>query len=79
MKRQWENEELVEHWMLDIEDRTLLGNKTGATRFHARGSRIQDLVAIVKDAGFDQLEREEMRPSRFSAFPGAGFVRAHKS
>jgi hypothetical protein len=32
MKRQWENEELVEHWTLDVEDRTLLDNKTGATR-----------------------------------------------
>ena len=31
MKLQWETEELVEHWTLDIEDRTLLGNKTGAT------------------------------------------------
>jgi TnpA family transposase len=32
MKRQWENEELVEHWTLDFEDRILLDNKTGATR-----------------------------------------------
>ncbi len=32
MKRQWETEELVEHWTLDVEDRTLLDNKTGATR-----------------------------------------------
>ena len=32
MKRQWEHEELVEHWTLDVEDRVLLGNKTGATR-----------------------------------------------
>ncbi len=32
MKRQWENEELVEHWTLDVEDCTLLDNKTGATR-----------------------------------------------
>jgi ubiquinone/menaquinone biosynthesis C-methylase UbiE len=50
-----------------------------AARFHAGGSRIQDLAAMVKDAGFDQLEMEEMRSPRFSAFPGAGFVRAHKS
>jgi len=50
-----------------------------AARFHAGGSRIQDLAAMVKDAGFDQLEMEEMRPPRFSAFPGAGFIRAHKS
>ena len=32
MKRQWEHEELVEHWTLDVEDRALLDNKTGATR-----------------------------------------------
>lgn len=32
MKRQWETEELVEHWTLDVEDSALLGNKTGATR-----------------------------------------------
>src|SRR6266496_4009597 len=32
MKRQWETEELVEHWTLDVEDRALLGNKTGVTR-----------------------------------------------
>ena len=50
-----------------------------AARFHAGGSHIQDLAAMVKDAGFDQLEMEEMRPPRFSAFPGAGFIRAHKS
>ena len=50
-----------------------------AARFHAGGSGMQELAAIVSDAGFDHLETEEMRPPRFSAFPGAGFVRAHKS
>jgi len=50
-----------------------------AARFHAGGSRIQDLAAIVSDAGFQQVETEEMQPPRFSAFPGAGFVRAYKS
>ena len=50
-----------------------------AARFHAGGSSMQDLVALVKDAGFSEVETEEMRPPRFSAFPGAGFVRAHKS
>jgi len=50
-----------------------------ASRFHAGGSSILDLAALVKDAGFEDLEMEEMRPPRFSAFPGAGFVRAHKS
>jgi TnpA family transposase len=32
MKRQWENEELIEHWMLSAWDLGQLGNKTGATR-----------------------------------------------
>ncbi len=32
MKRQWENEELLEHWMLSVWDLAQLGNKTGATR-----------------------------------------------
>jgi ubiquinone/menaquinone biosynthesis C-methylase UbiE len=50
-----------------------------ATRFHAGGSGIGDLAVLVKEAGFSQVETEEMRPLRFSAFPGAGFVRAHKS
>ncbi len=50
-----------------------------AVRFHAGGSSMQDLVAIVSDAGFESVETEEMHPRRFSAFPGAGFVRADKS
>jgi len=50
-----------------------------AARFHAGGSRMHDLTALVKEAGFSQVETEEMRPPRFSAFPGAGFVRAYKS
>ena len=40
---------------------------------------MQDLAAIVSDAGFDHLETEDMRLARFSAFPGAGIVRAHNS
>ncbi len=50
-----------------------------AARFHAGGSSMQDLAALVSDAGFEHLETEEMRPPRFSAFPGAGIVRARKS
>lgn len=53
--------------------------RTGrATRFHAGGSNMQDLAALVKDAGFSRVETEEMQPPRFSAFPGAGFVKAYK-
>jgi len=50
-----------------------------AARFHAGGSSMQDLVAMVSDAGFELVETEEMQPPRFSAFPGAGLVRACKS
>ncbi len=50
-----------------------------ALRFHAGGSNIGDLEALVSDAGFQDLETEEIQPSRFSAFPGAGIIRAHKS
>jgi len=50
-----------------------------AARFHAGGSSLHDLAAMVADAGFSQVETEEMAPARFSAFPGAGLVRAHKS
>jgi ubiquinone/menaquinone biosynthesis C-methylase UbiE len=49
-----------------------------AARFHAGGSRIQDLEALLKEAGFGQLATEELRPPRFSAFPGASIVRAYK-
>ena len=54
--------------------------RTGqAARFHAGGSSMQDLAALVSDAGFSQVETEEMQPPRFSAFPGAGFVHAYKN
>jgi ubiquinone/menaquinone biosynthesis C-methylase UbiE len=49
-----------------------------AARFHTGGSSVQDLVALVSDVGFDLVETEEMQPPRFSAFPGAGLVRACK-
>jgi ubiquinone/menaquinone biosynthesis C-methylase UbiE len=65
---------------LVIADFTRKQERTGqAARFHAGGSSMHDLAAIVSDTGFDHLETEEMRPSRFSAFPGAGLFRAHKS
>ena len=50
-----------------------------AARFHAGGSGLHELAALVANAGFSPVEIEEMQPSRFSAFPGAGFVRASKS
>ncbi len=42
-------------------------------RFGAGGSRIQDLAALVKDAGFLRVEIEEMRLPRFPAH-SAGFA-----
>ncbi len=32
MKRQWANEELIEHWILGPWDLAQVGNKTGVTR-----------------------------------------------
>jgi ubiquinone/menaquinone biosynthesis C-methylase UbiE len=49
-----------------------------AARFHAGGSSMQNLAVMISEAGFEHVETEEMQPSRFSAFPGAGFVMAHK-
>jgi len=64
---------------LVIADFTRKQDRQGqAARFHAGGSGLHELAALVKDAGFDQIETEEMRPPRWSAFPGAGIVRAHK-
>jgi ubiquinone/menaquinone biosynthesis C-methylase UbiE len=65
---------------LVIADFTPKQGRTGqAPRFHAGGSSVDDLAALIRDAGFEALETEEMRPPRFSAFPGAGIVRAQKS
>jgi len=49
-----------------------------AAHFHAGGSSMDELAALVKDAGFVDVATEELRPARFSAFPGAGFITAHK-
>ena len=65
---------------LVIADFTHKQDRAGlAARFPAGGSRVHDLAALLKQAGFDQLATEELRPPRFSAFPGAGIVRAYKS
>jgi ubiquinone/menaquinone biosynthesis C-methylase UbiE len=65
---------------LIIADFTRKQDRQGrAARFHAGGSSIQDLVALVSDAGFEWVEMEEMQLPRFSTFPGAGIILAHKS
>ena len=50
-----------------------------AARFHAGGSDLHELAALIQDVGFSLVDTEEIVPVRFSAFPGAGLVRAHKS
>lgn len=65
---------------LILADFTHQADRTGrATRVHAGGSRMYELGALVSEAGFSQLETEEIFPPRFSAFPGASILRAYKS
>jgi ubiquinone/menaquinone biosynthesis C-methylase UbiE len=65
---------------LVIADFTRKQERAGqAARFHAGGSSLHELAVLVVDAGFTGVETEQMQPPRFSAFPGAGFVRAYKS
>jgi ubiquinone/menaquinone biosynthesis C-methylase UbiE len=40
---------------------------------------IQDQPALIKEAGFSQIETGEIRLPRLPRLPGAGFVRARKS
>jgi ubiquinone/menaquinone biosynthesis C-methylase UbiE len=64
---------------LVIADFTRKQERAGrAARFHAGGSSLQELTALVQEAGFSRVDTEAMQPARFSAFPGAGFVRAYK-
>ena len=53
---------------------------TQPVRFGAGGSRILDLAALVKEAGFTQVETEEMQLPRFPAHSAgfAGFVSGQK-
>jgi hypothetical protein len=47
-------------------------------RFHAGGSTIEDLATLVREAGFERADIEEIPSGRFSVFPGAGILRAYK-
>jgi ubiquinone/menaquinone biosynthesis C-methylase UbiE len=53
--------------------------RSHAGRFVAGGSNMRGLAALVHDAGFSQVENEDMRfpRPRFPALPGAGFLRTH--
>jgi ubiquinone/menaquinone biosynthesis C-methylase UbiE len=65
---------------LVLADFTHQADRAGrAAHFHAGGSRIQDLVALLTDAGFAVVETEEMPSPRFSAFPGASIMRASRN
>ena len=50
-----------------------------SARFHVGGSSLQGLAALVREAGFEHLDMQEVQPARFSVFPGAGILRAYKS
>lgn len=54
------------------------GRQGKAARFHAGGSDLHALAALVADAGFSQVEIEEAPNTPGSAFPGAGFITARK-
>jgi ubiquinone/menaquinone biosynthesis C-methylase UbiE len=64
---------------LVIADFTRKQDRRGpATRFHAGGSGLDELTALVAEAGFVAVATEPLPPRRFSAFPGAGFLTARK-
>lgn len=50
-----------------------------AAQFHAGGSRVQELAALLQEASFGQIETEELLSPRSSTFPGASLIRAYKS
>jgi ubiquinone/menaquinone biosynthesis C-methylase UbiE len=50
-----------------------------AARFHAGGSSVSELVALVTNAGFSAMTTEDLRPRRFSAFPGAALLTANRN
>lgn len=65
---------------LVLADFTHKADRVGrAVHVHAGGSRVQDLVALLTDAGFTVVETEEIQPPRFSAFPGASVIRASRN
>jgi ubiquinone/menaquinone biosynthesis C-methylase UbiE len=65
---------------LVIADFTHKQDRTGqAAHFHAGGSRLEDLAALVQGAGFERLVTENVPPRRHSAFPGASILLAYKS
>jgi ubiquinone/menaquinone biosynthesis C-methylase UbiE len=65
---------------LVIADFTHPRERTGrAARFHAGGSNRQGLIDLVTESGFTDVAAEELRPLRFSAFPGATIVTASRS
>jgi ubiquinone/menaquinone biosynthesis C-methylase UbiE len=65
---------------LVLADFTHKADRDGRTaHVHAGGSRVQDLVALVTDAGLTVVETEDIPSLRFSAFPGASIIRASRN
>ncbi|HLW00606.1 MAG TPA: methyltransferase domain-containing protein [Ktedonobacterales bacterium] len=62
---------------LVIADFTRKQDRAGlAARFHAGGSGLQDVVSLLEEAGFSQVETEELPSPHFTTFPGASLIRA---
>lgn len=49
-----------------------------ARRFHAGGSDIQSLTALLEEAGFTRIETRTLSPRAFSMFPGVSFALAQR-
>jgi ubiquinone/menaquinone biosynthesis C-methylase UbiE len=63
---------------LVLADFTYKADRAGrAARFHAGGSRVQDLVALLTESGFTVVKTEEIPSPCFSSFPGASIILAN--
>lgn len=45
----------------------------------SKAEALETKVALLTDTGFVVVETEEIRPPRFSAFPGASIIRASRN
>lgn len=55
------------------------GQSNQSKKFGAGEMGLQDLAALVKEAGFSQVETGDIALPHLPGIPGAGFVGAHKS
>lgn len=64
---------------LVVGDFTSKRDRQGRARgFHAGGSDMRELAALLREAGFSVVESRDVRPARFSSFPGASLLLAQK-